>query len=52
MELAAELEEMIHQDYHCTDKKWSDTSSFPFTTTFDEGLIKAVYDRRHFYWEI
>ena len=53
MELAAELEEMIHQAYHCTDKKWSDTSSSPFTTTFDEGLIKAAYDRRHlFYWEI
>ena len=49
---AAELEDMIYRDYHCTDKHWSDSPSSPFTTTFGEGLINAVYERRHLYHAI
>jgi len=37
---AAELEEIIFKDYKYSNKKWSNTPTAPYTTTFAEGLTQ------------
>ena len=46
---AAQLEEIIFKDYKYSNKKWSNTPTAPYTTTFGEGLIKEVYCRLPLY---
>ena len=46
---ACELEEIASNDFYKTNKRWSNTPSAPYTTSFGEGLIVAVYARRHLY---
>ena len=46
---ACELEEIASNDFRNKNKQWSNTPSAPYTTSFGEGLIVAVYARRHLY---
>ena len=44
----AQIEELICNDYR-KSKTWSNSPTSAHVTTFAEGLIKSVYDRRHLY---
>ena len=46
---AGQMDEIIFNDYQNNNKMWSDWPTSPYTTTFAEGLINAVYNRRHLY---
>lgn len=44
----AQIEELICNDYR-KSKTWSNSPTSAHVTSFAEGLIKSVYDRRHLY---
>ena len=46
---AAELGELVYQDYICTNKTWRTSPSSKRTTMFGEGLVQSVYKRRLLY---
>ena len=49
---AEELSELVFGDFERTHKEWSNNPTAPYTTTFGEGLIKAVTDRVKLYTAI
>ena len=44
-----DLEERIFNDFHKSNKTWSNSPTAPFTTTLAEGLIQGEYSRRNLY---
>ena len=46
---AAELADIIYQDFQYKDKRWSDSATSEFVTTFCEGLLFETNDRLSLY---
>ncbi len=46
---AREVEEIIFNDYHYSDKTWSSLPTTPYTTTFAEGIINGIMKRSLLY---
>ena len=46
---AAQLDELIYQDYLLSDKKWCTSASSSRTMTLGEGLVQEVLSRFHLY---